>query len=161
MILPLLAAAIWISLGRGLSPLRRIAEQLTRRGADDLAALEAETPREVAPMVAALNGLFGRVQAARRREQDFTAYAAHELKTPLAGLKMQAEVARLAPRRGNPRPCLGADPPRGGPLRPAGAPVARHGGGGSGGPRTAARAAWPRSAPRWSISPPRQPAPAA
>jgi two-component system sensor histidine kinase QseC len=97
LILPLLAVAIWISLGRGLSPLRRIAEQLTRRGADDLAALEAETPREVSPMVAALNGLFGRVQAARRREQDFTAYAAHELKTPLAGLKMQAEVARLAP----------------------------------------------------------------
>lgn len=96
-ILPLLAAAIWISLRRGLSPLRRIAEQLGRRGADDLAALEAETPREVAPMVTALNGLFDRVQATRRREQEFTAYAAHELKTPLAGLKMQAEVARLAP----------------------------------------------------------------
>lgn len=96
-ILPLLAGAIWLSLRDGLAPLHRIAQQLSQRGADDLAPLGAEAPREVAPMVAALNGLFTRVRAARQREQDFTAYAAHELKTPLAGLKMQAEVARLAP----------------------------------------------------------------
>jgi len=96
-ILPLLAAAIWLSLRDGLAPLRRIASLLSQRGAEDLAPLQAQAPREVAPMVAALNGLFARVRAARQREQDFTAYAAHELKTPLAGLKMQAEVARLAP----------------------------------------------------------------
>ncbi|MDP3340927.1 sensor histidine kinase [Frigidibacter sp.] len=96
-ILPLLAGAIWLSLRSGLAPLHRIAGLLSQRGAEDLAPLEAPAPREVAPMVAALNGLFARVRAARQREQDFTAYAAHELKTPLAGLKMQAEVARLAP----------------------------------------------------------------
>ncbi|MGP3698588.1 ATP-binding protein [Rhodobacter sp. NSM] len=96
-VLPLLAAGIWLSLRGGLAPLRRVAEELSRRGAEDLEPLQASAPREVAPMVEALNGLFGRVRAARRREQDFTAYAAHELKTPLAGLKMQADVARLAP----------------------------------------------------------------
>ncbi|MEA5160602.1 ATP-binding protein [Cereibacter johrii] len=96
-VLPLLACAIWLSLRSGLAPLRRITRELAHRGADDLSPLHAPAPGEVAPVVEALNGLFRRVQAARQHEQDFTAYAAHELKTPLAGLKMQAEVARRAP----------------------------------------------------------------
>ncbi|WP_145105806.1 ATP-binding protein [Cereibacter sediminicola] len=96
-VLPLLAAAIWLSLRGGLAPLHRMARDLSRRTAEDLAPLDAPAPPELAPIVAALNGLFRRVRAARQHEQDFTAYAAHELKTPLAGLKMQAEVAQRAP----------------------------------------------------------------
>nr|CAD6417447.1 GHKL domain-containing protein [Rhizobium sp. Q54] len=93
-ILPILAGLIWLSVGRGLAPLTRIAEGLSGRSASELHPLEAGTaPREVRPVIRALNSLFGRVAEARDRERSFTAYAAHELKTPLAGLKTQAQIA--------------------------------------------------------------------
>lgn len=93
-ILPLLAALIWLSVGRGLAPLNRIAASLGSRGATDLQPLaDLSAPLEVKPMTTALNKLFLRVADARDRERNFTAYAAHELKTPLAGLKTQAQIA--------------------------------------------------------------------
>tara|TARA_R110002020_G_scaffold69730_9_gene181428 strand:+ start:5449 stop:6816 length:1368 start_codon:yes stop_codon:yes gene_type:complete len=93
-ILPVLAALIWVSVGRGLAPLTRIAEGLAGRSASELHPIDDGTvPREVRPVIRALNSLFGRVAEARDREQSFTAYAAHELKTPLAGLKTQAQIA--------------------------------------------------------------------
>ncbi|MCG5651095.1 histidine kinase dimerization/phospho-acceptor domain-containing protein, partial [Holdemanella sp. DFI.5.21] len=52
---------------------------------------------EVKPLLAALNGLFEKVETARRHERDVTAFAAHELRTPLAGLKTQAQIALAAP----------------------------------------------------------------
>jgi two-component system sensor histidine kinase QseC len=96
-ILPVLAALIWFSVGRGLAPLTRIAEALIGRSASELHPVDgAATPREVRPVIVALNSLFGRVAEARERERSFTAYAAHELKTPLAGLKTQAQIALRA-----------------------------------------------------------------
>lgn len=96
-VLPLLAFAIWWAIGRGLKPLAVIARQLDSRPATDLQPLGAtDAPAEVQPMIAALDGLFARVGRQRDREQRFTAYAAHELKTPLAGIKMQADVALIA-----------------------------------------------------------------
>ncbi|WP_415099854.1 histidine kinase dimerization/phospho-acceptor domain-containing protein [Micropruina sp.] len=50
-------------------------------------------PREVQPLLGSLNALFRRVSETREREKTFIAYAAHELKTPLAGLKTQAQIA--------------------------------------------------------------------
>ena len=93
--LPVLASLIWFSVGRGLAPLARIAEGLSGRSASELHPVDdgAAPPREVQPVVVALNSLFGRVAEARERERSFTAYAAHELKTPLAGLKTQAQIA--------------------------------------------------------------------
>lgn len=97
LILPLLAGLIWLSLRRGLLPLDRLAEGLSRRTADDLSPVAAGTlPDEIRPVGTALNGLFGRVSAARDREKAFTSFAAHELKTPLAGIKTQAQVAMMA-----------------------------------------------------------------
>ncbi|WP_432254411.1 ATP-binding protein [Limimaricola sp. AA108-03] len=97
-ILPVLAALIWISVGRGLAPLGRMARALGARAADDLGPVAAgPLPREIRPMGAALDGLFARVAAARGREKSFTAFAAHELKTPLAGIKTQAQIAAMAP----------------------------------------------------------------
>ncbi|WP_457587518.1 ATP-binding protein [Ensifer canadensis] len=94
LIIPLLASLIWLSVGRGLAPLRKLAGDLTARDASDLHPIaETATPSEISPVLRALNGLFGRVAGARQREQNFIAFAAHELRTPLAGLKTQAQVA--------------------------------------------------------------------
>lgn len=97
-IAPLLAAAIWLSAGRGLRPLQVFATALTARSDDNLAPVAATPlPPEMRPVGTALDGLLARLAQARKRERDFIAYAAHELKTPLAGIKTQAQVARTAP----------------------------------------------------------------
>lgn len=94
LILPFLAGVIWLSVRRGMSPLSDMAQTLSSRAASDLRPLpDDKLPREIAPAVNALNGLFKRVAEAREREKSFTAFAAHELKTPLAGLKTQAQIA--------------------------------------------------------------------
>jgi two-component system sensor histidine kinase QseC len=92
--LPILALLIWFSVGKGLGPLNRIATLLGMRTADELHAIEQkDAPSEIKPLLKSLNSLFLRVEEAREREKSFIAYAAHELKTPLAGLKTQAQVA--------------------------------------------------------------------
>jgi signal transduction histidine kinase len=95
--LPALALAIWLGVGSGLRPLRELRAQLARRSADDLAPLDdRRAPREIEPLVAELNRLFGRIGEALQRERRLTADAAHELRTPLAVLSTQAQVARGA-----------------------------------------------------------------
>jgi two-component system sensor histidine kinase QseC len=94
LIVPFLAALIWLSVEKGLAPLRRMASALSRRSAFDLTPLQLEeATSEISPVVKAFNDLFTRVGAARDRERNFTAFAAHELRTPLAGLKTQAQIA--------------------------------------------------------------------
>jgi two-component system, OmpR family, sensor histidine kinase QseC len=93
-IMPLLAALIWFSVRSGLAPLNRIATALGTRSASDFRPLQNDqSTSEMTPVIAALNGLFRRVADARERERNFTTFAAHELRTPLAGLKTQAQVA--------------------------------------------------------------------
>ncbi|MQB13143.1 two-component sensor histidine kinase [Agrobacterium sp. ICMP 6402] len=93
-ILPVLALLIWLSVAQGLRPLNRIASLIAGRSADELHAIgETKAPSEIKPLLTSLNSLFRRVEEARDREKTFIAYAAHELKTPLAGLKTQAQVA--------------------------------------------------------------------
>lgn len=96
-IFPALALLIWISVGRGLAPLAQLEAALRARSPDDLRALpDTRDPREIRPVRRALNSLFARLDHVRRTERDFTAFAAHELKTPLAGLRMQAQIAQRA-----------------------------------------------------------------
>ena len=96
LMLPIFAGLIWISVGRGLSPLRSIASNLQQRAVDDLGPLQAKVIDEIRPVTDALNGLFTRLDAARRHEREFTAFAAHELRTPLAGIRTQAQIAKAA-----------------------------------------------------------------
>ncbi|HUH48892.1 MAG TPA: ATP-binding protein [Mycoplana sp.] len=94
---PLLAVLIWGFVRWGLQPLDRVTEGVKRRSAADLSPLRPETaPVEVLPLVGALNALFLRIAAARERDRHFAADAAHELRTPLAAIRANAQVARLA-----------------------------------------------------------------
>jgi len=92
--LPALALLIWLAVGAGLAPLAGVAREVARRAPDNLAHLdEGNVPREISPLIAALNALFDRLRSSLEQERRFTADAAHELRTPLAAVKTQAQVA--------------------------------------------------------------------
>ncbi len=94
MIYPLLGLLIWVIIGKGLNPLKKIANEVSHRVPTYLKPVDLRAvPIEVKPLVDELNKLFLRLQAALEREKRFAGDAAHELKTPLAALKTQAEVA--------------------------------------------------------------------
>jgi len=92
----MLLLLLWL-ITRELTPLKRIAHQLRLRTPDDGTQLvEKRVPHEVKPLLTELNALFSRVSEMLLRERRFTSDAAHELRSPLAALKVQAEVAQLA-----------------------------------------------------------------
>ena len=95
--LPVLGVLLWIAVTLGLAPLGAVGQAVARRDPANLTPLDVESPpREVAPLVASLNSLFERVRASMEHERRFTADAAHELRTPVAALRAQAEVALAA-----------------------------------------------------------------
>lgn len=97
MILPVLLLLLYVSIRRGLQPLDRLAAAIATRSSDNLAPLpNGRVPTEARPLVAALNRLFFRVATTIENERRFTADAAHELRTPLAALKLQAQVALMS-----------------------------------------------------------------
>lgn len=90
--LPVALLAIVLAVRASLAPLRRFRERLAARGAHDLSRVPADDlPAEVAPVADTLNGLLGRLGAAFEAERSFSANAAHELRTPLAGAIAQAQ----------------------------------------------------------------------
>lgn len=93
----LLGTWIWFATRHALTPLDEIATQLAERAPDRLGPVTpTRAPEEIRAMLDALNGLFGRVDRAMENERRFTADAAHELRTPLAALTAQAQVALRA-----------------------------------------------------------------
>jgi two-component system sensor histidine kinase TctE len=86
--------AVWYGVGRGLRPLASLRREIQSRSHLDLSALpEAEAPRELQPLIHAMNDLLARLSAALAAQQRFIADAAHQLRTPLAGIKTQTELA--------------------------------------------------------------------
>lgn len=100
-ILPLAVLLVWFALARGLAPLNALQQRIRARASDDLSAIdEREAPEEVAPLVDAINDLLARQHGAMQTQKRFLADAAHQLKTPLAGLRTQAELAQREIDRG-------------------------------------------------------------
>jgi len=92
--LPLLALAAGWSVYRGVAPLRRLGRMLAGRQPQALHPVTLDdAPSEMAPMLDALNGLLARIDALMASERQFTADAAHELRTPIAAIRAQAQVA--------------------------------------------------------------------
>lgn len=95
LLLPFALAALWWAVGRGLAPLAQIRQQLQQRNPDDATPLSRDVPHELRALIDAMNGLIDRVAETLQRERRFTADAAHELRSPLAAMRVQAEVALL------------------------------------------------------------------
>lgn len=94
-ILPLAVVLVWFALERGLAPLNALQQRIRRRRSEDLSPIdEREVPLEVAPLVQAINELLARLDRSIGAQKHFLADAAHQLKTPLAGLRTQAELAQ-------------------------------------------------------------------
>ena len=94
---PLLMLVVWWVVSRSLEPVERVRAQVAARQADDLSPVsDAGLPDEVVPLVHELNLLFGRVRTAFEAQQHFVADAAHELRTPLAALKLQVQSLERA-----------------------------------------------------------------
>ena len=93
--LPLAVLLVWLALVRGIKPLAQLERRIRARKPDDMSPLDdTEVPEEVAPLVSSMNDLLSRLKVSLTTQKRFLADAAHQLKTPLAGLRMQADLAQ-------------------------------------------------------------------
>jgi two-component system, OmpR family, sensor histidine kinase TctE len=99
--MPLAVVLVWLALVRGIRPLADLERRIRARKPDDLSPIDQnEVPTEVSPLVGSVNELLKRQKDAAQTQKRFLADAAHQLKTPLAGMRMQAELA-LRPGQNN------------------------------------------------------------
>jgi two-component system sensor histidine kinase QseC len=97
MILPVLILVIIFMINRELSPINQVSRRLRHRLPDDRTPIEdAKLPLEIQPLIDALNALFKRISSTIERERSFVSDAAHELRSPLAALQVQTEVAQIS-----------------------------------------------------------------
>lgn len=93
-ILPVVLALVWFALSRGLLPLAELQERIRARRSDDLSPIAPnQVPEEITPLVRSLNEMLARLSQSIDMQKRFIADAAHQMKTPLAGMRMQSELA--------------------------------------------------------------------
>ena len=103
-ILPFAAVLIWFGLARGLRPLSSLVERMRRRRPGDLSPIaHGAVPVEVEPLIDSINDLMRQLDGSLKGQQRFIANAAHQLRTPLAGIQMQTELARRQAASGRER----------------------------------------------------------
>ncbi|KRH78107.1 sensor protein QseC [Ferrovum sp. JA12] len=94
---PFLGFLIWFTVRMGLTPLQKLRQAILQRNASRLEAIPlAAVPEEVLPLAVSINDLLNRLKRSLDSEKQFTGNAAHELRTPLAAIKTQAQVAMRA-----------------------------------------------------------------
>lgn len=93
-ILPIALALVWFALSRGLLPLAELQQRIRRRQPGDLSPIDSrQVPEEITPLVGSLNEMLERLAQNIASQKRFIADAAHQMKTPLAGMRMQSELA--------------------------------------------------------------------
>ena len=93
-ILPVALTLLWFALTRGLSPLTALQDHIRSRRPDDLSPIDSSgVPEEISPLVRSLNDMLARLSQSIQLQKRFIADAAHQMKTPLAGMRMQSELA--------------------------------------------------------------------
>jgi len=96
LMLPIAVLLIWLLVGSGLRPLRQLAEQLQQKQENDLSPVSLPDPlKELQPLVDSTNTLLARLENAFDRAKRFSADAAHELRTPISGLKINLYNQRI------------------------------------------------------------------
>ena len=94
LVIPATIVLVWVGLTRGIAPLSRLQAMIRRRRPVDMSPIDENgAPEEVQPLISAFNDMIGRLEENLQAQQRFVADAAHQMRTPLAGLKMQAELA--------------------------------------------------------------------
>ncbi|CAM2153793.1 histidine kinase [Pararobbsia alpina] len=88
------AVFVWWTIGHSLRSLRVLSSKLSRRSVSEVAPITMEAPAEIRPVVSALNGLLKRLDDSLQAQRTFIADAAHELRSPLAALKLQVQLAQ-------------------------------------------------------------------
>lgn len=93
-IIPLAVVLVWVGLTRGIAPLNHLQSRIRRRRPTDLSPITpASVPEEVRPLIVSFNDMMARLEENLQAQQRFIADAAHQMRTPLTGLKMQTELA--------------------------------------------------------------------
>ena len=93
-ILPVILALVWFALARGLTPLAELQQRIRARPQGDLSPIDPrQVPEEISPLVGSFNDMLERLGETVEMQKRFIADAAHQMKTPLAGMRMQSELA--------------------------------------------------------------------
>ena len=94
LVLPAAVLLVWLALNRGLAPLTTLQARIRRRKPEDRSPIDTRAaPEEIVPLVDSFNDLLARLAASIQLQKRFIADAAHQMKTPLAGLRTQSELA--------------------------------------------------------------------